>query len=402
MQSLSSSSDVDSANKGESDSNTEYIPALRRHTHASSALMINVITRGSARPTQRQMEQPKASQNMSEAGTSGSGEFGRPEKLLIDLDCFNRLSKNLPCQAPLQVASFSNTSVSSHFSPVYRLSRDTTHDFTTFTPLNATHPTRLIVNFEFWKPKEIGLVNGEQVEVAVPDDLDAFTRKWHKSEAIECTGIGAKNRLFWDARRVLPLRVVKEVMAPFRDFCDRNNRTAFITSGSLLGWYRECSIIPHTTDIDFGLMISNYSREFEHLLDRNYELFWALGDGNTSMELSFHVGNVKTDLFFLFDYNSTHSYFSGMLVSARKELFWIYPKIDRICAGNLLGSLMYVPCNTEEFLRADYGPDWMVDSPSRKYYFDKSGKNIMPGKTFTKQQWRHVYRQLRGYKKHSS
>ncbi|CAD5223160.1 unnamed protein product [Bursaphelenchus xylophilus] len=68
MQSLSSSSDVDSANK-----------ALRRHTHASSALMINVITRGSARPTQRQMEQPKVSQNMSEAGTSGSGEFGRPE-----------------------------------------------------------------------------------------------------------------------------------------------------------------------------------------------------------------------------------------------------------------------------------------------------------------------------------
>uniref|UniRef100_A0A1I7SB78 Uncharacterized protein n=1 Tax=Bursaphelenchus xylophilus TaxID=6326 RepID=A0A1I7SB78_BURXY len=59
MQSLSSSADVDSANEGEPDSKTEYIPALRRLTHASSTLMINVITRGSARPTQRQTEQPK-------------------------------------------------------------------------------------------------------------------------------------------------------------------------------------------------------------------------------------------------------------------------------------------------------------------------------------------------------
>ncbi|CAD5212024.1 unnamed protein product [Bursaphelenchus xylophilus] len=62
MQTLSSCSDVDSANEGESDSKTEYIPALRRLTHASSSLMINVITRGSARPAQKQTEQPKVSQ----------------------------------------------------------------------------------------------------------------------------------------------------------------------------------------------------------------------------------------------------------------------------------------------------------------------------------------------------
>ena len=38
---------------------------------------------------------------------------------------------------------------------------------------------------------------------------------------------------------------------------------------------------------------------------------------------------------------------------------------------------MYVPCNTEEMLRASYGPNWFIPVHDSKWVWDKSSDNTM-------------------------
>ncbi|CAD5216813.1 unnamed protein product [Bursaphelenchus okinawaensis] len=319
--------------------------------------------------------------------------------LLLDFDCLDRLNNNKPCDSPLNIAVFSNfDNYHEHINVIFNMSRNTSHDFTTFTPTVTNELVHIVVNFKLWHLQRIRLTNNVTVMSALPND--DFMLKWTKSRYLECGGSGVKDRLARDSKRILPLSVVKDVMAPYREFCGKLNKTVYLTGGTLLGWYRECSIIPHTTDIDFGMPIADYSPEFIDQLDKEYEMYWTLGNGKSSMELSFHVGNVKTDVFFMFGRNKTHGYYSGMKIPRKRELMWIYPKVKEVCAGNLLGHLMYVPCNVEDMLIADYGPEWMLDFPTRKYVYDRSGSNIIPGKRFSASEWKKVYRPMRGFKRH--
>lgn len=49
-------------------------------------------------------------------------------------------------------------------------------------------------------------------------------------------------------------------------------------------------------------------------------------------------------------------------------LRYFYPRLKNICATVLLGYLFHVPCNAEEFIRADYGDDWRLPVKDYKWY----------------------------------
>jgi hypothetical protein len=74
------------------------------------------------------------------------------------------------------------------------------------------------------------------------------------------------------------------------------------------GWYRDCSVIPHTTDVDLAMWINEYDKNIkEHFLKNNeVRLAMSLGLIREGYELRLYSKTAKTfDLFFMYKHNET-------------------------------------------------------------------------------------------------
>jgi len=49
--------------------------------------------------------------------------------------------------------------------------------------------------------------------------------------------------------------------------------TSILFGGTALGWYRECTIIPYTTDVDFAAFTAEYNAELETTIKMNGRLW---------------------------------------------------------------------------------------------------------------------------------
>lgn len=89
---------------------------------------------------------------------------------------------------------------------------------------------------------------------------------------------------------------------------DRLNMTFFLSHGSILGIYRECGIIYHTTDIDVG--VPNYEvldlelimREMER---ESFTLDSIYGTVDLGLEFSYMREGQKIDIFIFYKENVT-------------------------------------------------------------------------------------------------
>uniref|UniRef100_A0A183I901 Nucleotidyltransferase n=1 Tax=Soboliphyme baturini TaxID=241478 RepID=A0A183I901_9BILA len=167
------------------------------------------------------------------------------------------------------------------------------------------------------------------------------------------------------------------------------------------GWYRECGIIPHTTDIDIAILASEYTSSIEKTFrnDDRMKLYWILGkvasikgteSPDDSLELSVYMNDVKYDVFTLYD-SGDSSWVGGMVVQTKTKLRWTYPKLKGLCSAELLGELFYVPCNSLEFITTDYGSTWFKVFHTSKYVWHKSGSNIKTVGKWTDKEWPYVY-----------
>jgi len=72
------------------------------------------------------------------------------------------------------------------------------------------------------------------------------------------------------------------------------------------GYFRECGIIPYTTDVDIGVFAKDYSENIvKEFLYRGFYLKHIFGKPNDSYELSFVSNGVKVDLFFFYEEGDT-------------------------------------------------------------------------------------------------
>uniref|UniRef100_A0A8R1HK34 Uncharacterized protein n=1 Tax=Caenorhabditis japonica TaxID=281687 RepID=A0A8R1HK34_CAEJA len=60
----------------------------------------------------------------------------------------------------------------------------------------------------------------------------------------------------------------------------------FLNSGTLLGWYRECTIIPHTRDMDLAIFIEDFRQEY----------FDSIGKEQSAFKLKRKLGMVELAL----------------------------------------------------------------------------------------------------------
>ncbi|KAF8385683.1 hypothetical protein PRIPAC_74825 [Pristionchus pacificus] len=160
------------------------------------------------------------------------------------------------------------------------------------------------------------------------------------------------------------------------------------------GWYRECSLISHTSDVDFFIRAEDYNPSILADLDAKespYKVNRIFGLPKDSYELTVLVkksSDVSIDFFFLYT-NSNESYVGGLDWYTRRKFKWSYPRITHLCTADLLGHLFHVPCNVKEVLDMEYG-NWQEDAASKDFVWYKSHQNVQENGFYTSEEMKEM------------
>ena len=66
---------------------------------------------------------------------------------------------------------------------------------------------------------------------------------------------------------------------------------------------------------------------------------------------------------------------------------YLFP-LFTLCWTEFLGMLVRIPCNTEEYLVANYGPNWFV--PQKKWAYTDSPPNVVANGRWPESEWPEV------------
>ena len=204
----------------------------------------------------------------------------------------------------------------------------------------------------------------DDVEVSIPEDIPAFTESVRLGVYTPCDLKNARD--FYSkfgfqsdpdsdsfrakAAQLLSLasRVLSDLTVPF-----------WLSSGTCLGWYRQCGFIPHSKDVDIGIWIKHYKPELvQAFLDRGLKLKHQFGKVEDSFELSFTLHNLKLDIFFFYE-DDTLMWNGGTQARTGKKFKYIFPKFA-LCWTHLSGLTVRVPCPALPYVQANYGSSWNV------------------------------------------
>lgn len=142
----------------------------------------------------------------------------------------------------------------------------------------------------------------------------------------------------------------------------------WLTDGTLLGFVRDDGFLGHDTDVDLGIMISDYSPDLEAALERaGLQIYDRYGTPDNGLQITvrsrwLYLPGTSLDLFFFYDDETSDTrwhaaYFRGTQFRYR------YPRFD---LGTLThrGETYAIPSPPEDFLVAKYGEGWRTPDPS--------------------------------------
>ncbi|ESP05173.1 hypothetical protein LOTGIDRAFT_103178, partial [Lottia gigantea] len=165
----------------------------------------------------------------------------------------------------------------------------------------------------------------------------------------------------------------RQLLAKAKEILDAMNIKFWLSSGTCLGWYRQCGIIPYSKDVDIGIWIKDYKDGLTEMFeDKGFLLKHLFGRLNDSFELSYQLGEVKLDIFFFYEEND-HVWNGGTHAWTGQKYKYIFPKFT-LCWTELLELKVRVPCETELYIIANYGHNWHV--PVKDWQWNKSPPNV--------------------------
>lgn len=156
----------------------------------------------------------------------------------------------------------------------------------------------------------------------------------------------------------------------------------FLTSGTLLGYYREGNILEHDKDIDIGIMQDQFvkagglERIIELMTEGGFELSLILGREDEGMQISFGKDEVGLDIFVYYPYGTgkgddqkeedrkskTEYLYMDCYYRFVKRLRYLYKRFE-LKQCEFLGEKFMIPDNVERHLLDDYGEGWSVPDP---------------------------------------
>ncbi|KAK0402613.1 hypothetical protein QR680_016431 [Steinernema hermaphroditum] len=268
--------------------------------------------------------------------TEKTKTFNKSQLILIDKEGLTCLPCNLPNRALEFIVFEENITKMGHIhlsdpSIIYKALDDPSKDFYV---IEVNGKKRAIRKF-----KTVETSHG----YSVPENVDMFLWEWKRSRFIDCQNIDM-NRTKENSRRHIPLSAIDEV-AELRDLAISHRVTLLLDCGTKLGWYRECSLIPHTNDLDLAIMYDEHSGQLLHELDTStkYHLFVTYGEPSKCFVFKL-MQKAKLDISYMYR-NSSLSWTCSSLEFLRMR--YAVPKTtqNNICVGDLHGKLMFVPCD---------------------------------------------------------
>ncbi|KAG8455092.1 hypothetical protein GDO86_001349 [Hymenochirus boettgeri] len=228
---------------------------------------------------------------------------------------------------------------------------------------------------------ELILVTADQFKIWIPKDPSLFLQEIPHSKFLECRYKEARAffQLYPDdysveaiefrmqAKRLLHLAVVtlKSLGINF-----------WLSSGTCLGWYRQCNIIPYSKDVDLGIFAHDYTPDIVPAFEKaGLHLKHKFGKVEDSLELSFIEENhVKLDIFFFYE-EEKYMWNGGTQAKSGKKFKYLFPKFT-LCWTEFEEIKIQVPCETLQYLEANYGKNW--DVPVKDWDWKSSPPNVQP------------------------
>ncbi|KAM8964153.1 ribitol-5-phosphate transferase FKTN-like [Lycaon pictus] len=162
----------------------------------------------------------------------------------------------------------------------------------------------------------------------------------------------------------------------------------WLSSGTCLGWYRQCNIIPYSKDVDLGIFIQDYKSDIiSAFQDVGLPLKHKFGKVEDSLELSFQgKDDIKLDIFFFYE-ETDHMWNGGTQAKTGKKFKYLFPKFT-LCWTEFVDMKVHVPCETTEYIEANYGKTWKI--PVKTWDWKRSPPNVQPNGIWPISEWDEV------------
>ncbi|ELW64570.1 FSD1-like protein, partial [Tupaia chinensis] len=207
---------------------------------------------------------------------------------------------------------------------------------------------------------ELQQVTVDGVEVLIPKDLTHFLEEIPHSRFIECRYKEARAffQQYLDDNTVEAMafrKNAKELLQLAAKTLKKLGVRFWLSSGTCLGWYRQCNIIPYSKDVDLGVFIQDYKSDIILAFqDAGLPLKHKFGKVEDSLELSFQgKDDVKLDIFFFYE-ETDHMWNGGTQAKTGKKFKYLFPKFT-LCWTEFVDMKVHVPCETTEYIEANYG-----------------------------------------------
>ncbi|ULT94471.1 hypothetical protein L3Y34_003742 [Caenorhabditis briggsae] len=237
------------------------------------------------------------------------------------------------------------------------------------------------------KPRRIIPKSFETVKfgnLAVPLKPFRFRKFWEKSRLIECSN-STVHRKETDKKRKINLELAVFELSRLQNLMIQYDMFPFISEGTLLGWYRECSIIPHTQDIDISVFASEFNPKFVDDMRSGRSIFRLSRRLGKLDALELTVAprqgyHVNMDIFLMYQETNETTEIDFNWISGLKgdgeRLRYHFPLFEPICSADLLGHLVWTTCDPEKAIIHEYGERWFEDIPTKNYSWFESVYNV--------------------------
>ncbi|ESO90288.1 hypothetical protein LOTGIDRAFT_233814 [Lottia gigantea] len=164
----------------------------------------------------------------------------------------------------------------------------------------------------------------------------------------------------------------------------------WLSSGTLLGWFRQCGFISYTSDMDFEVYIKDYTPDIlTTFKSHGFRQRRQLGRLNDSFEMTFNKQGLTMDVFYVYE-EPDHIWVGGVGLRGEKYRF-TFPIIT-LCWGELLGVAVRVPCDTPNYLVTVYGTNWTA--PVTRWRWSESPRNIKKVGQWTREEMKETMKYM--------
>nr|XP_057912802.1 fukutin [Doryrhamphus excisus] len=227
------------------------------------------------------------------------------------------------------------------------------------------------------------------LDVRIPHNISSFLFERQQARFLECRHSDARRFLQIYPDDVSPEALdfrnkAKSLLLLAAQTLTNLHIPFWISSGTCLGWFRQCSIISYSRDVDIGIFISDFRSDIITAFQAaGLSLKHKFGKVEDSLELSFVRDNVKLDVFFFYQ-DKDVTWNGGTQAKSGKKFKYIFPRFS-LCWAELVDVRVRVPCETLDYVTANYGPAWNV--PLKTWDWKSSPDNVQENGVWPLSQW---------------